>query len=45
VASCAIAEFIGRKAISLTGAELPKAEEANSAPTKEKEGEVELEIS
>jgi glyoxalase family protein len=41
----AIAELIGRKAISLTGTELPKAEEAKSAPTKEKEGEVELEIS
>jgi glyoxalase family protein len=41
----AIAELIGRKALSLTGAELPKAEEAKSAPTKEKEGEVELEIS
>ena len=41
----AVAELIGRKAISLTGAELPKAEEAKSAPTKEKEGEVELEIS
>ena len=41
----AIAELTGRKAISLTGAELPKAEEAKSAPTKEKEGEVELEIS
>jgi catechol 2,3-dioxygenase-like lactoylglutathione lyase family enzyme len=41
----AIAELIGRKAISLTGTELPKAEEAKSAPTKEKEGEVKLEIS
>ena len=40
----AIAELTGRKAISLTGAELPKAEEAKSASTKEKEGEVELEI-
>ena len=29
----AIAELTGRKAISLTGAELPKAEEAKSAPT------------
>ena len=41
----AIAELIGRRAISLTGIELPKTEEAKSALTKENEGKVELEIS